>query len=189
MHNNIVEKYPVLLTERLRLRPLKLDDVSDVFEYASNPVIATYTVWEPHKTIQDSTLFVQSVLNQYEKVGMAAYGVELKAEARIIGTCGFIMYDELNHKAELAYALSPKYWGKGFALEAAEVWVQFGFEQLGLNRIEAGCHAENDSSERVMKRIGMRYEGTLRKDMFVKGAYRDTKVYAILREEYKKEEE
>lgn len=185
--NNIVEKHPLLLTERLRLRPLRMDDISDVFEYASNSDIATYTVWEPHETIQDSELFVQSILNQYEREEVAAYGIEFKEERKVIGTCGFIMHDEQSHKAELAYALSPKYWGRGFAIEAAKAWVKYGFEQLNLNRIEAGCHAGNISSEKVMKRLGMQYEGTLRKDMFVKGSYRDTKVYAILKEDYKGE--
>lgn len=89
-----------------------------------------------------------------------------------------------NHKAELAYALSPTYWGRGIATEAAKAYIYYGFEVLHLNRIEAGCHASNVQSERVMKRLGMKYEGTLRKDMFVKGTYRDTKMYAILRDEY-----
>lgn len=187
MQNNILGKDLALVTERLLLRPLKLEDVSDVFDYASNPNIATYTVWEVHETIHESEQFVKSILNQYEKTEMAAYGIELKKERKIVGTCGFITYDKHNHKAELAYALSPKYWGKGLAIEAAKAWVKYGFEELGLNRIEAGCHAGNFSSEKVMKRLGMRYEGTLRKDMFVKGKYRDTKVYAILKEDYKEE--
>ncbi len=115
---------------------------------------------------------------------MATYGIELKNEKKIIGTCGFIDYEENHHKAELAYALSPNYWGQGFATEAAKACIRYGFERLQLNRIAAGCHASNAQSERVMKRLGMQYEGTMRKDMFVKGAYRDTKIYSILREEY-----
>ncbi|MDC2867439.1 GNAT family N-acetyltransferase [Bacillus sp. BP-3] len=183
-YRNILEKYPTLIAERLCLRPLTIQDAADIFEYASNPEIATYTVWYPHGTLQDSQIFVQSILDQYEKGEMAAYGIELKNEKKIIGTCGFIEYDKNHHKAELAYALSPNYWGQGIATEAAKACIRYGFEVLQLNRIEAGCHASNVQSERVMKRLGMQYEGTLRKDMFVKGIYRDTKIYAILREEY-----
>ncbi|SFD01277.1 ribosomal-protein-alanine N-acetyltransferase [Bacillus sp. 491mf] len=183
-YGNISEKYPTLITERLCLRPLTIKDAADVFEYASNPEIGTYTVWYPHKTLQDSQIFVQSILDQYEKGEMAAYGIELKNEKKMIGTCGFIEYDKNHHKAELAYAVSPNYWGKGIATEAAKAFIRYGFETLQLNRIEARCHASNVQSERVMKRLGMQYEGMLRKDMFVKGAYRDTKIYAILREEY-----
>lgn len=161
-----------------------MQDAADVFEYASDPEIATYTVWYPHETLQDSQIFVQSILDQYEKGEMAAYGIELKNEKKIIGTCGFIEYEKNHHKAELAYALSPTYWGRGIATEAAKACIHYGFEVLQLNRIEAGCHASNVQSERVMKRLGMQYEGTLRKDMFVKGAYRDTKMYAISRDEY-----
>ncbi|PEA53655.1 N-acetyltransferase [Bacillus pseudomycoides] len=183
-YENISEKYPTLITERLCLRPLTIEDAPDVFEYASNPEISTYTVWYPHETLQDSYIFVQSILDQYDCREMATYGIELKEEKKIIGTCGFIEYDENHHKAELAYALSPNYWGQGFATEAAKACISYGFEKLQLNRIEAGCHASNAQSERMMKRLGMQYEGTMRKDMFVKGAYRDTKIYSILREEY-----
>ena len=183
-YGNILEKYPTLITERLCLRPLTIQDAADVFEYASIPEIATYTVWYPHETLQDSQIFVLSILDQYENGEIAAYGIELKNEKKIIWTCGFIEYEENHHKAELAYALSPNYWGKGIATEAAKACIRYGFETLQLNRIEARCHASNVQSERVMKRLGMQYEGTLRKDMFVKGAYRDTKIYAILREDY-----
>ncbi|MEH6892339.1 GNAT family protein [Bacillus sp. JJ864] len=183
-YENISGKYPTLITERLCLRPLAIEDAPDVFEYASNPEISTYTVWYPHEILQESQIFVQSILDQYESGEMAIYGIELKEEKKIIGTCGFIEYDENHHKAELAYALSPNYWGQGFATEAAMACISYGFEKLQLNRIEAGCHASNAQSERVMKRLGMQYDGTMRKDMFVKGAYRDTKIYSILREEY-----
>jgi ribosomal-protein-alanine N-acetyltransferase len=183
-YENIAEKYPTLTTERLRLRPLTIQDAADVFEYALDPEITTYTVWYPHETLQDSQIFIQSILNQYKKEEIAAYGIELKKEKKIIGTCGFIDYDENHNKAELAYALSRNYWGRGFATEAAMEFIHYEFETLQLNRIEAGCHASNVQSERVMKRLGMQYERTLRNDMFVKGTYRDTKMYAILRDEY-----
>ncbi|MGG2065014.1 GNAT family N-acetyltransferase [Bacillus sp. S14(2024)] len=188
-YRNISEKYPTLITERLCLRPLTIQDAADIFEYASNPEIATYTVWYPHETLQDSQIFVQSILDQYEKGEMAAYGIELKNEKRIIGTCGFIEYDKNHHKAELAYALSPNYWRRGIATEAAKACIHYGFETLQLNRIEARCHASNVQSEQVLKRLGMQYERTFRKDMFVKGAYRDTKMYAILRDEYNTQKE
>ncbi|MGG0239993.1 GNAT family N-acetyltransferase [Bacillus rhizoplanae] len=181
-YENIAEKYPTLTTERLRLRPLKIQDAADVFEYALDPEVTTYTVWYPHEKLQDSQMFIQSILHQYENEEMAAYGIELKK--KIIGTCGFIEYDKNHHKAELAYALSKNYWRQGFATEAAKAFIGYGFETLQLSRIEARCHVSNVQSEQVMKRLGMQYERTLRKDMFVKGAYRDTKIYAILREEY-----
>ncbi|CAG9613503.1 Putative ribosomal N-acetyltransferase YdaF [Bacillus rhizoplanae] len=183
-YKNIAEKYPILITERLCLRPLTIQDAPDIFEYASDPEMTTYIVWYPHEKLQDSQVFIQSILHQYEKEEIAAYGIELKKEKKIIGTCGFIGYDKNHHKAELAYALSRNYWGQGFATEAAMEFIHYGFETLQLNRIEAGCHASNVQSERVMKRLGMQYERTLRKDMFVKGTYRDTKIYAILRDGY-----
>jgi ribosomal-protein-alanine N-acetyltransferase len=63
--------------------------------------------------------------------------------------------------------------------------IAFGFEKMDLNRVEARCVAENTASARVMEKAGMTYEGTLRQREFLKGAYRDMKLYAILRGEYR----
>ena len=81
--------------------------------------------------------------------------------------------------------LSREYWGRGLMPEALRAMIAFGFERMGLNRIEARCIAENAASARVMEKVGMTYEGTLRQREFIKGAYRDMKLYAILKSEYR----
>lgn len=88
------------------------------------------------------------------------------------------------HTAEIAYALSRKYWGRGLATEAVLAFFYYGFHELHLNSIEAGCDSENEASEKLMKRVNMEYECTIQKDMFIKGKYRDTKRYCISRERY-----
>ncbi len=70
--------------------------------------------------------------------------------------------------------------------EAVRAMIAFGFESMGLNRMEARCIAENAASARVMEKSGMTYEGTLRQREFIKGVYRDMKLYAILRSEYRR---
>ncbi|MGG0188565.1 GNAT family N-acetyltransferase [Bacillus rhizoplanae] len=147
-YENIAEKYSTLTTERLRLRPLKIQDAADVFEYASDPEVTTYTVWYPHEKLQDSQMFIQSILHQYENEEMAAYGIELKKKKKIIGTCGFIEYDKNHHKAELAYALSKNYWRQGFATEAAKAFIEKLARKLHLQnvqgiaqfKVEMNCH-------------------------------------------------
>ena len=89
----------------------------------------------------------------------------------------------VTHTAEIAYALSRKYWGRGLATEAALAFLLW-FHELHLNSIEAGCDSENEASEKLMKRLNMEYECTIQKDMFIKGKYRDTKRYCISRERY-----
>lgn len=80
--------------------------------------------------------------------------------------------------------MSQDYWGKGIMSEAAKEVISFGFHNLDLVRIQARCDVENIASARVMEKIGMTYEGTQRKVMFVKGRHRYLKMYSILRDEF-----
>lgn len=102
-----------------------------------------------------------------------------------MGTCGFVNWSLDHARAELGYAIHREYWGQGLVPEAVRAMISFGFEKIGLNRIEARCIAENTASARVMEKAGMSYEGTLRQREFIKGAYRNIKLYAILKSEYR----
>ncbi len=96
----------------------------------------------------------------------------------------YVGYAPEHARAELGYVLSREHWGKGLTPEAVRAVSRFGFGRMKLNRVEARCIAENTASARVMEKAEMAYEGTLRKREFIKGAYRDMKLYSILRREY-----
>jgi ribosomal-protein-alanine N-acetyltransferase len=89
----------------------------------------------------------------------------------MIGTCGFTSFDYDARSAEIGYVINPKYHKMGIATEAASRVIKYGFESLGLHRIEAHYMVGNDASRKVMENIGMRFEGIHREAMFVKGAY------------------
>lgn len=175
---------PTLETDRLLLRKMKLDDAQDLFEYASDPEVAEHTTWTAHQSLQDSQDFLRSVMEQYDKQVVASWGVVHKSNLKFIGTCGFISWVPHHHRAEIAYALSRKFWGQGLMTEAVRTVVAFGFRTMQLNRVQAVCEVENIASARVMEKVGMRYEGTLREHMFSKGRYRNLKMYSILPKEW-----
>ncbi|MGE7937883.1 GNAT family N-acetyltransferase [Bacillus paramycoides] len=185
----IVEKwlYPTLHTSRLLLRKIDMSDTLHIYEYASDNELTTYTVWDTHQSLHDTKIFLEEIVSQYEKEKVALLGIVLKEEQKLIGTCGFIKYNSTEHKAEIAYALSRKYWGRGLATEAALAFFSYGFNELHLNSIEARCNSENEASERLMKRLNMEYECTIKEDLFVKGKYRNTKRYNISRMQYTNE--
>jgi ribosomal-protein-alanine N-acetyltransferase len=87
-------------------------------------------------------------------------------------------------RAEIGYVIGRKYWGEGLMTEAVKEVIRFGFERMNLNRIQATCFPENIGSYRVMEKAGMKFEGTLREQMFIKGRFQDLKLYSILRKEY-----
>lgn len=175
---------PVLQTERLRLRRLRLDDTADVFEYASDPEVSRYTTWEAHKTLEDSRAFLTSVVEQYNTSQVAPWGIEHKENKKLVGTCGFVYWNLRHRRAEVAYALARQYWNSGYTTEAVRAVIAFGYRVMRLNRIEARCDIPNIGSARVMEKAGMKFEGILRHHMFSKGEYVDLKLYSILRSEW-----
>ncbi len=182
---DLFKNLPVLETDRLKLRKLTMRDAGDVFEYASVPEVSRYVSWEPHRTIADTKSFLKHLLFQYEKGIPTSWGIVLKENEKLIGTGGFLWWSLDNSKAEIGYVVSNQYWNKGYASETLNRILQFGFEILQLERIEARCFVENTASERVMQKCGMKLEGILRSSMYLKGAFRNFKLYSILRNEFK----
>jgi ribosomal-protein-alanine N-acetyltransferase len=175
---------PSVQTERLLLRPLSVDDAADVFAYASDPEVSRYTAWESHMTLDDSKAFLATVADLYTTRQVAPWGVEHRADRKLIGTCGFANWNVKHRRAEIAYALSRRCWNRGYTTEAVRAVLDFGYRVMGVNRIEARCDVLNVASARVMEKAGMTFEGILRQHMLVKNAYVDLKLYSILREEW-----
>jgi [ribosomal protein S5]-alanine N-acetyltransferase len=179
----ILKDLPTLVTDRLVLRKMTPNDAEAVFAYASDPEVTRYVIWETHRSIEDSRAFLDLVTSKYESGGEPEWGIVYKGDHRLVGTCGIVSWEPYHVRAELGYALSRAYWGRGLVVEAVGAMISFGFKEMNLNRIEARCIAENTASARVMEKAGMLYEGTLRRRELIKGEHRDIKVYSILRDE------
>jgi [ribosomal protein S5]-alanine N-acetyltransferase len=177
-------KLPILETERLTLRKITIEDVEDMYEYGSNSEVSKFVSWDTHHSILDTKEFINFVLESYEKNQKALWGIEYKKNGKLIGTVDFVSWQPKHKIAEIGYVLSQKYWGKGITTEATNEIIKYGFEQMDLVRIQARCFQENIGSSRVMEKLGMSYEGTIRKGMYVKGHHWDLKLYSLLKDEY-----
>jgi [ribosomal protein S5]-alanine N-acetyltransferase len=181
----VLKDLPTLETERLILRKMTLDDAEAIFEYASDPEVSRYVIWETHRSIEDSRAFLELVVHKYESGDEPDWGIVYKGDHRLVGACGIVSWEPDHGRAEVGYALSRDYWGRGLMAEAVRAMIRFGFERMGLNRIEARCITENTASAKVMEKAGLIYEGTLRQREYIKGAYRDMKIYSILSSEFR----
>ena len=181
----LAKGHPTLETDRLLLRKVTPEDAEAVFAYASDSEVTRYVAWDRHRSIEDSKVFLRYTLRKYESGGEPNWAIVYKGNQRFIGTCGFAGWEADHARAEIGYVSRREYWGRGLIPEAVRATIRFGFENMGLNRIEARCIAENTASARVMEKAGMLYEGTLRQREFIKGAYRDIKLYAILKSEHR----
>lgn len=177
----IFSRLPVLETDRLLLRPMRMRDARDLFAYASDPEVSRHVLWETHQSLSDSRQMLRAVRWQYHRGLPSSYAIALKESGRMIGTIGFMWVNTDYHSAEVGYSLARAYWNQGIMTEALKKVLAFGFDTLRLNRIEAQHETDNPASGRVMAHAGMRYEGTMRQRIVNKGKYADVAVYAILR--------
>ena len=175
---------PNIHTSRLLLRKIQMTDAEDLFEYGSTEAVTRNVTWYPYQKLKDAKKFIGHVHAFYEAGKPAQWAIEHKETGKMIGTVAFGNVKKEHFTAEIAYALSHDYWGKGYTTEAVKEMLRIGFEELDFIRIAAQCLPENIASERVMQKVGMTYEGTLRKVAYIKGKNRDLKTYSILHEEY-----
>ncbi|HST24705.1 MAG TPA: GNAT family N-acetyltransferase [Gaiellaceae bacterium] len=163
----------VLTTERLVLRPFEPSDAPVVQELCSAREIAATTLLIPHPyRLEDAEAFIRSIESGTE------FAVTLAA-GTLVGAVALRVEPE-NSRAELGYWIGVPFWGNGYATEASRAVLDHGFGALGLNRIFALCFAENVGSRRVLERLGMRHEGTLRGHTLKWGDFRDDEAFGIL---------
>ncbi|MBQ3528511.1 MAG: GNAT family N-acetyltransferase [Clostridia bacterium] len=174
---------PVLYTDRLTLRRMLKSDYDDMFEYCQSRELTKYLTWEAHPDKGYTHKYLTYIQSKYRAGEFFDWAVIY--EGKMIGTCGFTNIWENHLKAEIGYVISPKYQNMGIATEAVNKVIEFGFETLGLHRIEAHYMVGNDASRRVMEKAGMTFEGILRDSMYVKGRYVSVGICAILSTEYK----
>jgi [ribosomal protein S5]-alanine N-acetyltransferase len=171
-------KMPVLETERLVLRPLDQGDLSDI------------VAWEEIAIAQNNGAAAQEFLDycfrEYRDRGIGPWGIRLKETGTIVGNCGFpdIIFKKLC--GEVNYYVAPVHRGKGLAPEALNALLRFGFRDIGLTRIQARCETDNLSSERVMQKAGMKFEGWIECAPFAKDPSPKQKLYAIQKHDFNK---
>ncbi|HIW06032.1 MAG TPA: GNAT family N-acetyltransferase [Candidatus Ignatzschineria merdigallinarum] len=166
-------KNRILETDRLMLRPITLDDAEDLFEYASDPENTRHT-FPTHQSIEETEWIIS---NLFMSSPLGNFAIELKENGKMIGTCD-LRVNESEKSAELAYAINKKYWGNGYAPEAAKKLLELAFQDLKIERLWAKFSSENPASGRVMEKIGMEKEGILRHTKNLCGDFVDQVIYS-----------
>ena len=145
----------MLETERLTLRKLKKSDVDDIFKMRSDADLMRY-IREPQTERRESFEWIRMISGRWDAEKLGFCGVIEKETQKFVGWCGLWRLKETN-EIEVGYAIQKNFWGKGYATEAARKFLEYGFEELGLERIVAVAYPENEPSQNVMKRLGMNF--------------------------------
>lgn len=175
-----------LETERLVIRDWMFKDVDEAQKYASDPEVSKYMDWGPN-SIRETKDFIREAISSAKEKPRRAYelSIEYKLVNKVIGGIGLSIKDLSYSTAMLGYALNKDYWSKGIVSEASKEMLRFAFSDLDLHRVYATTDSKNLGSQRVLEKCGFRKEGHMVEDINVKGAWRDTFLYAILKREWK----
>ncbi len=170
----------ILSTARLKLRPLKIEDAHDMFEYTSHEDSSKYLSWTPHTKLEETVLFIENVVALYGNSDTEfSWAIELMESQKMIGVVKFFDINKNNNRAEISYILNSKFQGKGYINEAISVAIDFAFDKMKIIRIQARCTNDNIGSEKVMQRANMKFEGLLKKYWILKGETKDVLLYAF----------
>jgi ribosomal-protein-alanine N-acetyltransferase len=173
----------MLRTERLVLRGFTLADAPDIKRLINTREVALNTLRIPHPYPDGEAERWISTHEEGREKGDHVFAVTLRASKEFIGTVGLHLKPD-HDMAEIGYWIGVPYWGHGYATEAAGAVLSFGFETLSLNRIYAMHFTRNAASGRVLQKLGMRHEGTLRQHTKKWGEYIDLECYGIIRGEF-----
>jgi ribosomal-protein-alanine N-acetyltransferase len=168
-------------TERIYLRPFVSDDLDEFVLLGSDPDVMRFIGSGRPQSKELTAKRLKAIIESRNKHGFGLWAAINKKTGEWMGFCG-LQYLDNTSEVEVGYRLAKRFWGMGFATEAAAASLRYGFDQLCLDRIVAVVQPENFASQRVLEKIGLRYEKNAR--------YYDSdvKYYSITRDEYERDE-
>jgi RimJ/RimL family protein N-acetyltransferase len=176
-------RYPVR-TGRLLLRPWRSDEVDRYREVRGAPEVTRFLYDTPMTRRQAATRLGSlrsTITAEGQWINLA---VEVAATGTVAGDVGLGWVSGAHRHAEVGYAFAPDHRGRGYATEAAVAVVEMAFSALGAHRVTGRLDARNTASARLLERLGMRREGHLVENEWVKGEWTDEVVYAVLEDEW-----
>jgi len=179
-------RFPLLITNRLRLRQIQSTDAEAFFAVKSDLEVTSSYGQEPHQSLNDTRAWIQRLRASYDKRDSIFWCINLKGEDSVIGSCCFWNFCPGFHCAEIGYELHRAYWRRGIMAEAVSAILTYGFTELGLHRIEANPLARNTASRSLLLKLGFTYEGDLRQRVFFRGHFEDQHYFGLLKDEWLK---
>jgi [ribosomal protein S5]-alanine N-acetyltransferase len=173
----VEREFPFLTTERLRLRAPSMDDAEVFRALLSIPAVTRYSNWPDAPKQPYGERVMRWMAKLHAGGNGCAWIVEDCASKASIGAIRFNHFERKWKVGEVGYELHPEFWGRGLMTEALRAVVSCGHRAFGLNRIEAWTLPGNGASDRVLEKVGFRYEGTLRQKAYFKDEFHDFRMF------------
>ena len=149
--------FPLIETDRLRLEMFEVSDLEAAFRLFNDDKVQKYLAPQNRRNREQMQITLQKFLARWRERGFGLWRVSGKSTKEMLGYCGF-QYLEKTLDIEIIFAFFKNFWGKGFAAEAANASLRFGFEELLFTKIYAAAHPDNLASRGVLQKIGMDFE-------------------------------
>ena len=180
------KSFPVLETERLRLREMVPQDAEAVFALLGDPEVMAWHGRPPFETLAEAERHVAWYANAFAEMRAIRWAVTRHGEDKVLGTCGFHHMILYHFRAEIGYELASSEWRQGIMSEAVRAIVRFGLTKMGLHRIEAIVDPTNEASANLLRKVGFTEEGFLRQRFYDNGRFVDDWFFSILKTEIDK---
>ncbi len=178
--------FPQLVTPRLMLREITLDDAEFWVRNFSDPDVVELTAWEPPRDLEGAKAeIMEFCIRPFRESTGIRWGITLQGRPDLIGTLGYHQWvREGAQRARMGYDLLREHRRRGIMTEAMRAAVAYGFTAMGLHRIEVLVDPVNTASLRLVERLGFHREGILRENTYFRGRFIDDVVFSLLRQEW-----
>jgi RimJ/RimL family protein N-acetyltransferase len=177
-----------IVTERTRLRLINLSDLDFIHTLHSMPETDEFNTLGIPKNIDETKSIIEPWIaeNKLSEIKNYTFAIENKLNNEFIGLFGLKLWSKKNRRGEVWYKINAKHWNTGYASEVLAAIIDFGFDQLNLHRIQAGCAVENIGSIKVLEKVGLIREGRGRQLLPLKSGWSDNFEYSILESDERK---
>jgi [ribosomal protein S5]-alanine N-acetyltransferase len=174
----------IIQTERLVLRYMNEADIPSLYDIFSHQEVMRYWSWPAWTNIAQARQMLSDVEDGYRSGGALMLGISRRADSVLVGMCSLFHFHVPSRRAEIGYALGRPYWGSGYMHEALQALLNYAFQTLDLNRLEADIDPRNEASAKTLDRLGFQKEGHMRERWIVNEEISDTWWYGLLRREW-----
>lgn len=152
-----------LATNRLTLRRFEIEDAENMYyNWASDPEVTKYLVWQPHESVEASETILREWISHYPEKDFYQWAIEVNDLEQPIGSISAVKVNEETQTVTIGYCIGKAFWKKGYTSEALTEIIRFFMDEVGVGRVESYHDSNNPNSGKVMVAAGMQYEGTLR---------------------------
>jgi ribosomal-protein-alanine N-acetyltransferase len=181
-----VQPFPILENENIILRALSYADEKEMFLLRSSSTLMQYVPRPVMQHKSEAKAFIDLLKNREENKEAINWAITLKNDDTLIGNICLFMFNAQASRAEIGYMLATEHSSKGITTQAVRLVLEYGFEQMQLNAIEALIANGNNASVAIVEKLGFTKDGYLRQYIYHNNQYIDMHLYSMLKNDYEK---